>query len=121
MSNSSLSDLPGNIRLVPEAVNEFLKLDHHEQILVFGGMKKIARDPVHIGKWLGNRGKGKDQKRLVNFKTVRIDKSNLRIVWTVPKDGRDYIEVAIVTGIGPRSEKEVYQQVAGRLQSIRTG
>lgn len=118
MSNSYLNNLPENVRLVDEAIDEFLKLDNHQQRLVFSGIKKIARDPVQIGKDLGNRGKGKDRQKLVNFKSVRIDKSNIRIIWTVPKDGQDYIDIAIIAGVGPRSEEEVYTVVASRRESV---
>jgi hypothetical protein len=97
MSTSFLNDLPDNVRLIPEAEEEFLELDHHQQVLVFKGLRKIAQDPVSIGKWLGNR------------------KSNLRIVWTVPKDGRDFIDVAIVTGVGPG--ETVSAMVARRRES----
>lgn len=119
MSNSFLSDLPDNIRLIPEAEEEFLELDHHQQILVLKGLKKIARDPVKLGKPLGNRGKGKARTKLVNFKSIRIDKSNLRIIWTVLKDGRDLIEVAIVVGMAARSEGMVYEMVSKRRDSAK--
>jgi len=118
MSNSSLNSLPENVKLLDEARAEFLKLDNREQKLVFAGLNKISRDPVQLGKDLGNRGKGKARQKLVNFKSARVDKSNIRIIWTVPKDGREYIKVATVAGVGPRSDGEVYALVAQRLQSV---
>jgi hypothetical protein len=117
MSKSPLSNLPENIRLVPEAVAEFLRLDRGRQLLVLGGLCKIARDPVHVGAWLGNRGKGKNRVPLVTFRKMRIDKGDLRIIWTVPKDGSEYIEAAIIVSIGRRADEEVYALAATRLQS----
>ena len=60
MLNSSLNELPWTVKLVPEAEEEYLRLDHSQQILIAKGLRKIARDPSSFGKELGAKGSGKN-------------------------------------------------------------
>ena len=118
MLNSSLNELPWIVRLVPQAEDEYQRLDRSQQILVIKGLKKIARDPVGFGKELGNKGAGKNESRLVNYRSVRIQGGNLRIVWTAPNLRIEPIRGMIVAAVGNRSDEEVYRTAAKRLASV---
>ncbi len=119
MSNSPKNETPWRIELVPEAEEEFMSLDRAQRLLVAKGLEKIQHDPINVGKALGNKGQGADRTKLLHFRSVRIQKGNLRIVWTVPANQRSPVLVAIVAAIGERGEEIVYRTASKRAESIR--
>lgn len=100
--------IPENIHFLQAAQKEFLTLDGHQKRLVVKALNKIAKSPNAVGKHLGRRG-GSD---LTGFRSVSVDKQNLRIVWSVTSAGT--VEVALVIAVGPRGDEEVYIIAARR-------
>ncbi|GAW93527.1 hypothetical protein Moth_0655 [Calderihabitans maritimus] len=104
--------LPDNVKLYPEAVEDFLSLDKGRQIKVIKALQKIARAPSQYGKPLENQ----DGRPLAGFRSIYVDRKSLRIIWTVAESGT--IEVAVVAGIAERDGLLAYRLVASRRQKF---
>lgn len=100
--------IPDNVYFLDDAETEFLALEGHQRGLVLKALCKIARSPLEFGKALGKRGSSD----LTAFRSTRVDKGNLRIVWVTTPTGQ--VQIVVVTAVGPRSDEEVYVVAAKR-------
>lgn len=115
MSRSNLSDqLPPNVWLFPDAVDDLEALDKGRRIVVIKALAKIAQNPSAFGKELGNQ----QERPLAGFRSAYVDNRSIRIVWKVALDGR--IEVAVVAVVQQREGMLVYQTAAKRRENVET-
>lgn len=113
MSTSNPSNpFPPNVWLFPDAVKDIEALDGSLRVLVFAALRKIARQPSHFGKDLGNQ----EGRHLVGFRSTYVGRKSLRIVWRVVE--QDRIEVAVVAAVAERNDYLVYRVAARRRADL---
>ena len=101
------------LTFLPEAEEDFDKLDGSQKIIVRKALAKIEQNPLPsyeggYGKPLGNKG----GKNLSNFLKVKIKGADIRIVYqTIHID-----EMVIVIIIGMREDFEVYEEAFARVK-----
>ncbi len=95
------------IEFIPEALEDFDKLDASLKLQAKKKIDKLAENP-HIGKPLSNQA-GKD---LSGFYKLYFYKKKYRIVYRIIEDK---IEVVQIWGIGKRDKSEIYDTVFKRL------
>ena len=99
-------------RFIPEAENDFKKLDGSQRLLVAKALKKVSQNPLPMaeggyGKPLGNRNRTK----LAGLLKVKIRSAGLRIVYQLIRT-----ETAmLVIVIGVRADEEVYRLADKRI------
>ena len=101
------------VQYLPEAVEDFRRLDRSQQILVRKAVSKLTQNPLPeteggYGKWLGNRNNTK----LAGFLKVKLRGAGLRIVYKLIRQERQVLLVVI----GVRADSEVYTQAQKRIR-----
>ena len=96
-----------NVKYLPEALDDFRKLDGSQKILVRKAIQKVCQNPLPeteggYGKLLGN----KSSTNLTGFLKIKLRGAGLRIVYQLIRQG-DYMLVIV---IGVREDEEVYEQ-----------
>lgn len=112
MSNLTSNSLPSNVVFLPEAADDFRRLDHSRKIKVLKALRKVAVAPLQIGKPLGNQA----GRVLVGMRSAYVDSKSVRIIWTVLEDGN--IQVVLVAGIAEREGMYVYELVSARRGAV---
>ena len=95
-----------NVKYLPEALDDFRKLDGSQKILVRKAIQKVCQNPLPeteggYGKLLGN----KSSTNLTGFLKIKLRGAGLRIVYQLIRQG-DYMLVIV---IGVREDEEVYE------------
>ena len=93
-----------NVKYLPEALDDFRKLDGSQKILVRKAIQKVCQNPLPeteggYGKLLGN----KSSTNLTGFLKIKLRGAGLRIVYQLIRQG-DYMLVIV---IGVREDEEV--------------
>ena len=101
-----------NVKYLPEALDDFRKLDGSQKILVRKAIQKVCQNPLPeteggYGKLLGN----KSSTNLTGFLKIKLRGAGLRIVYQLIRQG-DYMLVII---IGVREDEEVYEIAQKRI------
>ena len=101
-----------NVKYLPEALDDFRKLDGSQKILVRKAIQKVCQNPLPeteggYGKLLGN----KSSTNLTGFLKIKLRGAGLRIVYQVIRQG-DYMLVIV---IGVREHEEVYEIAQKRI------
>ena len=103
------------LTFLPEAEEDFDKLDGSKKKIVRKALAKIEQNPLPsyeggYGKPLGNKG----GKNLSNFLKVKIKGAGIRIVYqTIHID-----EMVIIIIIGMREDFEVYEEAFARVKKV---
>lgn len=101
-----------NVKYLPEALDDFRKLDGSQKILVRKAIQKVCQNPLPeteggYGKLLGN----KSSTNLPGFLKIKLRGAGLRIVYQLIRQG-DYMLVIV---IGVREDEEVYEIAQKRI------
>lgn len=101
-----------NVKYLPEALDDFRKLDGSQKILVRKAIQKVCQNPLPeteggYGKLLGN----KSSTNLTGFLKTKLRGAGLRIVYQLIRQG-DYMLVIV---IGVREDEEVYEIAQKRI------
>ena len=101
-----------NVKYLPEALDDFRKLDKKKKILVRKAIQKVCQNPLPeteggYGKLLGN----KSSTNLTGFLKIKLRGAGLRIVYQLICQG-DYMLVIV---IGVREDEEVYEIAQKRI------
>ena len=101
-----------NVQYLPEALDDFRKLDGSQKILVRKAIQKVCQNPLPeteggYGKLLGN----KSSTNLTGFLKIKLRGAGLRIVYQLIRQG-DYMLVIV---IGVREDEEVYEIAQKRI------
>jgi mRNA interferase RelE/StbE len=96
-----------NIQFIPEAVDDYKKLDGSIKILVNEKIDKLAENPF-LGEPLGN----KNNIDLTGFYKLYIAKKTYRIVYRILQNDR--IEIVEIWGIGKRDKLAIYKTIHKR-------
>lgn len=101
-----------NVKYLPEALDDFRKLDGSQKILVRKAIQKVCQNPLPeteggYGKLLGN----KSSTNLTGFLKIKLRGAGLRIVYQLICQG-DYMLVIV---IGVREDEEVYEIAQKRI------
>ena len=101
-----------NVKYLPEALDDFRKLDGSQKILVRKAIQKVCQNPLPeteggYGKLLGN----KSSTNLTGFLKIKLRGAGLRIVYQLIRQG-DYMLVIV---IGVREDEEVYEIAQKRI------
>ena len=101
-----------NVKYIPEALDDFRKLDGSQKILVRKAIQKVCQNPLPeteggYGKLLGN----KSSTNLTGFLKIKLRGAGLRIVYQLICQG-DYMLVIV---IGVREDEEVYEIAQKRI------
>ena len=101
-----------NVKYLPEALDDFRKLDGNQKILVRKAIQKVCQNPLPeteggYGKLLGN----KSSTNLTGFLKIKLRGAGLRIVYQLIRQG-DYMLVIV---IGVREDEEVYEIAQKRI------
>ena len=101
-----------NVKYLPEALDDFRKLDGSQKILVRKAIHKVCQNPLPeteggCGKLLGN----KSSTNLTGFLKIKLRGAGLRIVYQLIRQG-DYMLVIV---IGVREDEEVYEIAQKRI------
>ena len=101
-----------NVKYLPEALDDFRKLDGSQKILVRKAIQKVCQNPLPeteggYGKLLGN----KSSTNLTGFLKTKLRGAGLRIVYQLIGQG-DYMLVIV---IGVREDEEVYEIAQKRI------
>ncbi|HAI86479.1 MAG TPA: hypothetical protein DCL63_05745, partial [Firmicutes bacterium] len=109
MSTSKTSnDLPDNVRLLPQARQDLLRLDRRVQKIVVKALIKISIAPDQFGKPLENQ----PGRPLYGCRSTYVDRKTIRIIWQVDDSGG--VKVAAVVSIGTRNGLKAYKIAARR-------
>ena len=101
-----------NVKYLPEALDDFRKLDGSQKILVRKAIQKVCQNPLPeteggYRKLLGN----KSSTNLTGFLKIKLRGAGLRIVYQLIRQG-DYMLVIV---IGVREDEEVYEIAQKRI------
>ena len=101
-----------NVKYLPEALDDFRKLDGSQKILVRKAIQKVCQNPLPeteggYGKLLGN----KSSTNLTGFLKIKLRGAGLRIVYQLIRQG-DYMLVIV---IGVREDEEVHEIAQKRI------
>ena len=101
-----------NVKYLPEALDDFRKLDGSQKILVRKAIQKVCQNPLPeteggYGKLLGN----KSSTNLTGFLKIKLRGAGLRIVYQLIRQG-DYMLVIV---IGVREDEEEYETAQKRI------
>lgn len=101
-----------NVKYLPEALDDFRKLDGSQKILVRKAIQKVCQNSLPeteggYGKLLGN----KSSTNLTGFLKIKLRGAGLRIVYQLICQG-DYMLVIV---IGVREDEEVYEIAQKRI------
>ena len=101
-----------NVKYLPEALDDFRKLDGSQKILVRKAIQKVCQNPLPetedgYGKLLEN----KSSTNLTGFLKIKLRGAGLRIVYQLIRQG-DYMLVIV---IGVREDEEVYEIAQKRI------
>ena len=101
-----------NVKYLPEALDDFRKLDGSQKILVRKAIQKVCQNPLPeteggYGKLLGN----KSSTNLTGFLKIKLRGAGLRTVYQLIRQG-DYMLVIV---IGVREDEEVYEIAQKRI------
>lgn len=101
-----------NVKYLPEALDDFRKLDGSQKILVRKAIQKVCQNLLPeteggYGKLLGN----KSSTNLTGFLKIKLRGAGLRIVYQLIRQG-DYMLVIV---IGVREDEEVYEIAQKRI------
>ena len=101
-----------NVKYLPEALDDFRKLDGSQKILVRKAIQKVCQNSLPetergYGKLLGN----KSSTNLTGFLKIKLRGAGLRIVYQLIRQG-DYMLVIV---IGVREDEEVYEIAQKRI------
>ena len=101
-----------NVKYLPEALDDFRKLDGSQKILVRKAIQKVCQNPLPeteggYGNLLGN----KSSTNLTGFLKIKLRGAGLRIVYQLIRQG-DYMLVIV---IGVREDEEVYEIAQKRI------
>jgi mRNA interferase RelE/StbE len=94
------------IEFIPEAANDYKKLDGSVKKKVNKKLEELSKNPS-IGEHLGN----KFNVNLTGFYKIYIDNKNYRIVYRIIDDE---IEIVEIWGIGKRDKEEIYKIIGKR-------
>jgi mRNA interferase RelE/StbE len=99
------------VRYLPEAKEDFRKLDGSQRILVRKAIKKVSQNPLPVseggyGKPLGN----KNSVNLTGLLKIKLRSAGIRIVYKLERSERGMIIVVI----GVRADEEVYREAQNR-------
>lgn len=103
------------IEYIPQASEDFDKLDGSQKKLVLKALRKVAQNPLPdseggYGKPLGNAEKAK----LAGLLKIKLKASGIRIVYKLQ---RTDTKMQIVV-IGMRADNAVYEEAAKRIKSL---
>ena len=101
-----------NIRYLPEALQDFRKLNGSQKILVRKALEKVSQNPLPeteggYGKILGNKNKT----NLSGFLKIKLRGAGLRIVYQLIRTETEILIVAI----GVREDSEVYETAQKKI------
>ncbi len=100
------------IEFTPEANNDFISLDHSQQVPVAKAIKRVAQNPLPATEG----GYGKPLKgRLANTLKIKLRKEGLRVVYTLKREAN----VMRVIVISIREDNVVYKIAEQRIRSDR--
>ena len=101
-----------NVKYLPEALEDFKKLDRNQKILVRKAIQKVSQNPLPVteggyGKPLGNKGGN----NLSGYLKVKLRGAGLRIVYQLIRQGDNMLVIVI----GARADEEVYEDAQKRI------
>lgn len=101
------------IKFIPEAADDFEKLDGSIKILVRKALKKVAQNPlsIHEGGY-GHPLSNHLETKLSGFFKIKLCASGIRIVYKLIKQD----ERMIIVVIGARADNAVYEMANKRIE-----
>lgn len=101
-----------NVKYLPEALEDFKKLDGSQKTLVRKAIQKVCQNPLPAteggyGKPLGNKGGN----NLSGYLKIKLQGAGLRIVYQLIRQGDNMLVVVI----GARKDEEVYETAQKRI------
>ena len=96
------------IELIPEAQNDYKKLDGSIKKLVNKKLDELSEKPL-LGEQLGN----KHNIDLTGFFKIYIAKKSFRIVYRLITPSK--IEIIEIWGIGKRDKEEIYRLIGKKI------
>lgn len=100
------------IKYLPEAVRDLIKLDGSQRVLVARAIKKVSANPLpasegRYGKPLGNKGGN----NLTNLLKIKLRGPGIRVVYELVRTETSMLIVVV----GAREDDEVYEIAAKRV------
>lgn len=101
-----------NVKYLPEALEDFKKLDGNQKILVRKAIQKVCQNPLPVteggyGKPLGNKGGN----NLSGYFKIKLRGAGLRVVYQLIRQGNNILVIII----GAREDEEVYEAAQKRI------
>lgn len=101
-----------NVKYLPEALEDFKKLDGNQKILIRKAIQKVCQNPLPVaeggyGKPLGNKGGN----NLSGYLKIKLRGAGLRIVYQLIRQGDNMLVIVI----GAREDAEVYELADKRI------
>jgi len=102
-----------SVSYLPEALEDFRKLDGSQKILVRKAIQKVSQNPLPeseggYGKPLGN----KNTSNLSGFLKIKLRGAGLRIVYQLIRQE----DALLIVIIGARADDEVYELASARVK-----
>lgn len=105
-----MSDKKYKIELIPEALEDYKKLDGSIRKDVNKKIEKLSENPL-VGDFLGN----KNNIDLTGFYKLYACKKSIRIVYRLITPEK--IEIVEIWGIGKREKMEIYKLLGDRIKN----
>lgn len=102
-----------SIKLIPDAEEDFARLDKSIQVQIANKIDKLAQNPL-LGEPLGN----KYRIDLTGFYKLYAVKKKYRIIYRLIGENIELIEIV---GIGKRDKEEIYRVLAKREKREKKG
>jgi len=102
-----------DVKYLPEALDDFRKLDGSQRILTRKAIAKVSQNPLPkeeggLGVPLGNKG----GRNLTSFLKIKLLKASLRVVYKLVRVN----DSMLIVVIGARADEEVYEPAATRAK-----